>query len=144
MPNLITSDKKKFIVLISILLLLSLGVIFVLYSINNNLKNKQVNTTQSDTNKVIVVLDKPFYIDLTANPSTGYQWQADFDTKILKLNKTDYTQPKDNSIVGSEVTQTFEFQPLEKTNTTITFRYVRPWETDTPPTETKSYDITIQ
>jgi len=145
LTNIIPPNKKKFTLLLSTLLLLSLGVISLLFTINKSIKNKQTDlTNQSGSDKVIALSDKPFYIELTANPSTGYQWQADFDTKVLKLNKVDYAQPKDTNAVGSEVAQTFEFQPLEKTNTSITFKYVRPWETDTPPTGTKSYNVVIQ
>lgn len=139
-------NKKKYITLSLILLVFVIATGFVLFNLNNQKSNSTPKTTQnSSTNKIIAALDKPFYIDLVSNPSTGYQWQADFDTSLVKLNKTSYSQPNEtNNVVGSEVTQSFEFQPLQKTDMTITFRYVRPWETDTPPSKTATYSITIQ
>ncbi len=138
-------NKKKFVILLLILLILVAGVIYLFLRLGKQTSDKKSETAQnSNINKIIAVLDKPFYVDLPANPSTGYQWQADFDTKLIKLNNTSFSQANNPNIVGSEVTQTFEFQPLEKTDTTITFRYVRPWEINTPPAETKLYNIIIQ
>ena len=139
------TNKKKLVILSFILLTLSVVAFFVLYNLNKQLISKNKGSSQNlTTNKIIAVFDKPFYIELTANISTGYQWQADFDTKILKLNNTGFAQPKDTEKVGTEEIQTFEFQALEKGDTSVTFRYVRPWEADTQPTDTKQFDITIQ
>jgi predicted secreted protein len=139
------ANKKKFTILLLMLLALCLSAIFILYNLNKQLSNKKNQVSQNlNTNKIIAAFDKPFYIELSMNPSTGFQWQANFDTQVLKLNKTDFVQPGNTEKVGAEEIQRFEFQALEKVNTSITFRYLRPWEVDTPPAETKTYDITLQ
>lgn len=143
--DIVMANKKKLIILSLILLILSIVAFFVLYNLNKQLINKKtVSSENLATNKIIAAFDKPFYIELTANISTGYQWQADFDTKILKLNNTSFSQPQNTEKVGTEEIQTLEFQALEKGDTAITFRYVKPWEVNTPPVETKKYDVSIR
>lgn len=137
--------KKNLIILSSVLLILGSGAIVILNRINRSLLIKDESLNQEvNVNLIMAVLEKPFYIELIANPSTGFQWQADFDTEILKLNGVDFEQKVVSGQVGQEMIQTFEFQPLTKTQTKITFRYVRPWDGETPPSNTKTYEINIK
>lgn len=137
-------SKKKFIILSCVLTVLAIGAFFVIYNLKKAGTLVSETTQDSNVSYVTAVMDKPFYIELKANPSTGYQWQADFDTSLLKLNKTDFTQGSNTDVVGAEVNQTFEFQILEKGDTSITFRYVRPWEANGAASDTKTYKIIVK
>lgn len=144
MSNLVIPDKKKLTILSAILLILGILTVIVLYNINSNIRSKTTHTPKElDVSKIIALSDSPFYLELPYNPSTGYQWQADFDTKILKLNNLSYRKQSTKDKTGTEEVQIFEFFPLEKGNTEINLRYVRPWEPDTPPQQTKNYEVVI-
>lgn len=136
------TSKKKLIIIASVLLIMILGAVFILVGLKNEADKISLNTL-SDTGKIVAVLEKPFFLERAATPSTGYQWQADFDTKTVKLIGTTFSEAKDPNIVGGEVIQTFEFQPLEKGETTVKLRYVRPWE-DTAPAQIEEFLIVIK
>jgi predicted secreted protein len=85
-----------------------------------------------------VTLNKPFHIKLQANPSTGYKWAASYDTSFLKLLKQthqrDSSKPK--NFVGVGGVTTFTFRPIRNGETSIDFRYKRPWEKEVAKTKT--------
>jgi predicted secreted protein len=137
-------NKKKFIILSSILVILAVGAFFIFYNLKKASTVPTEDTQDSNISYVTTTMDKPFYVELKANPSTGYQWQADFDTTLVKLNKADFAQNTNTNVVGAEVNQIFEFQILQKKDTTITFRYVRPWEVNGVASDTKTYKIIVK
>lgn len=70
-----------------------------------------------------------FVITLESNPTTGYQWQADFDNSSLKLVKSDYKQSEAKpGLVGVGGKEYFTFEGLKKGNARITMVYKRVWE----------------
>lgn len=138
-------NKKRLVVMSLILLVLGIVAIIILGSINRSLQVEKRGSAQNeDYDLIIASVEKPFYVDLTVNISTGYQWQANFDTELLKLNNVSFKQKVNGDQVGQEQVQLFEFQPLTKAETSIIFQYVKPWETDTTPSDTKTYKITIK
>ncbi|NVM37723.1 MAG: protease inhibitor I42 family protein [Candidatus Lokiarchaeota archaeon] len=65
-------------------------------------------------------------VSLDSNPSTGYRWDADFDTDFLKL-KEKYYIPLSSKLGGGGKEQ-FSFLSLKHGKTTITMQYKRSWE----------------
>jgi len=92
-----------------------------------------------------VTLGKPFQIPLKANPTTGYKWTASYDKKFLKLTgetyKRDASMPKTHVGVGG--TATFSFLPVKTGETSINFRYKRPWKRE-EVAEKKTFVINIR
>ena len=90
-----------------------------------------------------VTLNKPFHIKLKSNPSTGYKWGASYDKSFLKLLKQsqqrDPSKPK--KFVGVGGVTIFTFRPIRNGETSINFRYKRPWEKEVA--ETKTFRIII-
>ncbi|MGO9119613.1 MAG: protease inhibitor I42 family protein [Desulfomonilaceae bacterium] len=91
-----------------------------------------------------VTLGKTFQISLKANPTTGYKWAASYDKKFLKLTgetyKRDVSGPKTR--LGAGGTTTFSFLPVKTGETSINFRYGRPWEKEVA--EKKTFTINIR
>ena len=89
-------------------------------------------TAFTDSGAAIKVsANNEFTIALQANPTTGYDWQPEFDANLLSLIKKDYKQ-EDHSgkqLVGSGGTDFFTFKALKAGETKITLTYFRPWET---------------
>jgi inhibitor of cysteine peptidase len=72
-----------------------------------------------------------FVISLTANPTTGYQWQLlTYDKTIITLTSSQYL--KNNSLLGAGGTMVFEFDKVNNATwpkkTQLLFQYIRPWE----------------
>lgn len=86
-----------------------------------------------------------FSVDLDANPTTGYQWELDFDSEYLQLLNRKYVpRATETDLVGAGGTDTFNFRALKPGDTEMTFSYLRPWEKDKAPIEQKIYEITIK
>jgi inhibitor of cysteine peptidase len=90
----------------------------------------QQSNEYTDPSKGIEIgVSGQFVITLEANPTTGYQWQADFDKSSLKLIKSDYKQSESKpGLVGVGGKEYFTFEGLKKGNTRITLVYKRAWE----------------
>ncbi|KYC54222.1 MAG: Chagasin family peptidase inhibitor I42 [Candidatus Methanofastidiosum methylothiophilum] len=84
-----------------------------------------------------------FKITLKSNPTTGYQWNADFDETLIQLVDTSY-KADEPQLMGSGGTEIFEFKAIgSNSNTTIKFAYARAWES-VPPIDEKSFNIKIK
>lgn len=88
-----------------------------------------------------------FSVILGANPTTGFQWQEEFNVEYLELVEKTYNPvsppPGEEPLVGAGGNQIFNFLALKPGETEITFSYLREWEEDTPPIEQKVYQVTI-
>lgn len=68
-----------------------------------------------------------FQLSLPANPTTGYNWKADYDSALLKLNSSEYIVPPSRAL-GARGSSIYLFTPLSPGRTTIYFVYKRSWE----------------
>lgn len=90
--------------------------------------------------KIKVTVGEDFIISLYSNPTTGYMWEANYDSRFIKLTKKDfYLRP--NALVGAGGLDLFEFEPYKPGNTEISMLYKRPWEK--APIEKRVYKINI-
>ena len=86
-----------------------------------------------------------FSIVLDTNPTTGYEWQLDFDKDFIELVDRNYAiAPESEGLVGAGGQETFDFKALKVGESEITFSYLRSWETSVPPIEKIIYKITIE
>ena len=84
-----------------------------------------------------------FSIVLGSNPSTGYQWELEFDSDYIQLIDKKYKQHK--PMPGSPSEVTFEFLGLKSGKTEISFSYLRPWLKEKEPAlEEKVFKIIIK
>ncbi|MHB1416731.1 MAG: protease inhibitor I42 family protein [Chloroflexota bacterium] len=81
-----------------------------------------------------------FRFDVDGNPTTGYEWQAQYDEGFLQLADRTYTAPS-SGLLGAGGKFTFTFKALREGETTIKLLYKRPWETAVA--ETKEYTVRI-
>ncbi len=84
-----------------------------------------------------------FKITLKSNPTTGYQWNADFDETVIQLVDSSY-KADEPQLMGSGGIEIFEFKVIgSNADTNIKFSYTRPWES-VPPIDEKSFEIKIK
>jgi predicted secreted protein len=74
-------------------------------------------------------VNEPFTISLPANPTAGYEWNADYDIVLLKQESAGFAAAaSDAHLVGVGGASVFAFLPLMPGKSTIHFVYKRPWE----------------
>jgi inhibitor of cysteine peptidase len=87
-----------------------------------------------------VEVDKEFNISLQSNPSTGYSWEADYDSEYLELVKHQFIAASEGPIAGNPGTEIFTFKALQAGQTMITFNYQF---LNDEPVQTERYIIQI-
>ncbi len=86
-----------------------------------------------------VKVGQEFTIVLPTNPSTGYNWKANYNSKYLKLIKQTY-QPNTPILIGSGGNEVFTFKALKSGETLITLNYQR---SGSKPIQIKEYKLKI-
>jgi inhibitor of cysteine peptidase len=85
-----------------------------------------------------------FTVALDANPSTGYSWQiVGFDEAVVTLVSSEFKRA-DKPMPGASGKQIWTFKAIGKGETAIAFKYVRPWEKNTPPAKTANVAVTVK
>lgn len=87
-------------------------------------------------------VNEPFTISLPANPTTAYEWNADYDYYLLNLTSSRFERTPTRAIGGGG-TSVFVFTPLRPGKTTIYFVYKRSWENIVADTRTVHVEITV-
>jgi inhibitor of cysteine peptidase len=78
--------------------------------------------------------NEQFYITLSSNPSTGYEWQVASvsNPDMVRFVDSQYIRPE-SELVGAPGKQVLTFNALQEGNAIVKLQYVRPWETGVPP-----------
>lgn len=84
---------------------------------------------QTKAEMISARVNESFAISLPANPTAGYEWNADYDYGLLKQESAGFeTAASDAHLVGTGGAFVFVFLPLKPGKSTIYFVYKRPWE----------------
>ncbi len=100
----------------------------------------------SDTHETIFTdVGMEFQIALESNPTTGYQWQLahELDDELLELVAQDFEKPEED-LMGAPGTELWTFKGKGVGQTTISFKYARPWEKEAEPLEVKDFSVVIR
>ncbi|NPV63207.1 MAG: hypothetical protein HPY61_11375 [Methanotrichaceae archaeon] len=97
-------------------------------------------SVETKMDKINARVNEPFTIRLRANPTTGYQWYADYDYYLLSLEAEDFERGS-SAALGASGTYVLAFKPLRPGKTTISLVYRRPWENIVADTRTYLVDI---
>ena len=129
--------NKKILIGGIVIILIAIAAYFAFFG-------AQEKTYTEDTQGAITVKKGDiFKITLKSNPTTGYQWNADFDETIIQLVDSSY-KADEPQLMGSGGIEIFEFKVIgSNTDTNIKFSYARPWESVLPIDE-KSFEIKIK
>lgn len=94
-----------------------------------------------------------FAIVLVSNPTTGYSWQLaePLDEDIVELVSTEFEKngsegegEGEEEPLGAPGEEVWTFEAIGEGSTEISLEYVRPWETDASPEETKTFEIEVK
>ena len=93
--------------------------------------------------EISVAVGESFIIVLEANPSTGYEWQEEFDAGLLKLLDNQYQAAEhEEGMVGTGGWSRFTFEALGQGQANITMQYKRSWEENY--TEEQVFHVSIE
>jgi len=90
-------------------------------------------------------VNEQMVIKLADNPSTGYQWQVDYDKNYLEFKGKKYQGPKRppgaRALVGAGGASSFTFRALRPGETVVILKYLQPW--NPPPAKIVTYRVII-
>lgn len=87
-------------------------------------EEKQINAEL-----IFARVNEPFTISLPANPTAGYEWNADYDYVLLKQESAQFGPAGSGTEqMGIGGAFTFVFLPMKPGKSTIRFVYKRSWE----------------
>ena len=98
-----------------------------------------MNTYSKEHRQINIAVGDRFSIELDTNPTTGYEWQLDFDNNKLKFENRELAI---NAAIGGGGIEHFNFEAIETGKTSILMRYQREWEPD--PLESIEYCVYIK
>jgi len=76
---------------------------------------------------IAVSVGERFVIGLESNPTTGYEWEAHFDSSMLQLVDREFSAQ--GLGIGSGGIERFRLKALTAGETTLELMYKRAWET---------------
>lgn len=83
--------------------------------------------------KIETVQPEPVVIELEANPTTGYTWNASTEGRAVDLASIETLQKEGTEgLVGAPVIQRFTFVVADVGTSTVTLEYSRVWESKAP------------
>lgn len=97
----------------------------------------------SGEQKIETETGRTFSMTQEANPTTGFQWELDFDSSYVQLIDREYVSGSKEPMPGTGGYETFNFLALKPGTTEIRFSYLRSWETE-EPAKLVIYEITIK
>jgi len=92
--------------------------------------------------EIEIGVGKKFIIALDSNPTTGYNWEADFDEDFLKLVQDEFKPAEDEDLVGAGGQQRFTFKGVKIGKTKVTLTYKRSWEEDF--VDQKVFEVSVE
>ena len=100
-----------------------------------------------DVTSISIRVDETFTIDIRGNKTTGFIWRQvpnDDSQALLELVGESYETVKSKrNLCGAPGTFHFQYRAKDKGTCVLRFEYLRTWEKDIPPAETKEIRITI-
>jgi inhibitor of cysteine peptidase len=97
------------------------------------------------TSLIEVDVGQEFALVLESNPSTGYRWELaqPLDETILTFVGSEFRPPA-TPLPGAPGKELRTFRAVGRGATTISLKYVRPWETDLPPARTATFPVVVR
>lgn len=101
--------------------------------------------TEADSGQSVdFALSKSFEVQLSANPSTGYQWDVSVLPTNILVQTGDPSYKADSSDVGAGGKITYSYETMTRGQGTLVLIYHRPFETGIPPQNTFTLNITVK
>lgn len=93
---------------------------------------------------IAVQAGEDFFIALPSNPTTGYTWTQSIADGRIAAYEGNVFQPPSSGAIGAGGQQIFIYHANRSGATAIGFAYARPFETNTAPAKSLTFNLTVQ
>ena len=110
-----------------------------------NAQKKDMEKETADRSRSLrIAAGQGFTLTLEANPTTGYQWRMAKtpEETVVQFVNSEYEAPTTQR-VGAGGKEIWRFIALAPGKAVIEMVYGRPWEKDTAPARTRSFEVTV-
>lgn len=91
--------------------------------------------TSADAVQAITIApNRLFTVELQSNPTTGYEWELQIEPSGIVTQKSKEYLAHSSGRIGTGGVTHWTFAARKKGSATLTFRYLRPWESNVPAT----------
>lgn len=90
-------------------------------------------------NAIVARLGEEFVIALESNPTTGYEWQVEYDASALRL--VEHQFQRGGAAIGAGGTERFRFKAMGETNGRLRAVYKR--RGNTPPGREAAFTVRV-
>jgi inhibitor of cysteine peptidase len=106
---------------------------------------KNVTEFTDPARPIAVAPGDKFVITLVSNRSTGFAWRLakPSDEKVVRLEGSEYS-PGRADLDGAPGKEAWTFTAVAAGQTTISLKYVRPWEKNKPPLKEATFTIAVR
>ncbi|MDY0039216.1 MAG: protease inhibitor I42 family protein [Desulforhabdus sp.] len=107
-------------------------------------KDSTLSQTEHQPTSIQASPGEEFAITLQSNPTTGYRWElaAPLEEEVVKLVGNVYQSPE-TKLIGAGGQEVWTFKAVGQGEIIIQMKYVRPWEKDIPPVQTKQFKVVV-
>ena len=134
--------KKRFMVLIAIVAIMSLGLFGC--SSAGPAASSAVSVDESSSGKQVeIAAGGTLTVTLESNQTTGFQWELKSvgDTSVLQSQGGTYNAPEDTGMVGAGGEEVWTFKALKSGTSSLSMEYSQPWDGGTKAGQT--FDLTV-
>ena len=134
--------KKRFVVLIAVVAIMSLGLFGC--SSAGPVASSAVSVDDSSSGKQVeIAAGGTLTVTLESNQTTGFQWELKSvgDTSVLQSQGGTYNAPEDTGMVGAGGEEVWTFKALKSGTSSLSMEYSQPWDGGTKAGQT--FDLTV-
>lgn len=106
---------------------------------------RETSQYSDPANPFTVSPGEKFIIVIASNHTTGYSWQLarSINEKVIKLVNSEYI-PARSGLIGAGGKEVWTFVAVAAGETTISLKYVRPWEKEKLPEAEATYTAIVR
>lgn len=102
-------------------------------------------TQDGGLRSVALAKGRTLVVVIAGNPSTGYRWELADSVKGAVLSQDEHVEfvAGRSDLVGAPGEYRFTFKAVGLGKTTVSLKYIRPWEKNTPAAATATIHVTV-
>jgi len=137
--------KKRFVVLIAVVAIMSLGLFGC--SSAGPAASSAVSVDDSSSGKQVeIAAGGTLTVTLESNQTTGFQWKLKSvgDTSVLQSQGDTYNAPEDTGMVGAGGEEVWTFKALKPGTSSLSMEYSQPWDGGTKAGQTFVLNVVVK